>query len=747
MQSAVQRAFDGEDVELPTFFGDNDADTVSKTCAAKAVTDPRWLSVARDVMLAAWYKECPADFSASVHIFRKSYSDAVSEFVARNAAALDALVQHGRDQSLTYFGVCTLKRSYGLRGASGVVERPQLLFMRVAVGIHVAEIQAGRLDAMESISTTYEALSTLCYTHATPTLFNAGTRAPQLASCFLLDMKGDSIDGIYDTLKECAEISKHAGGVGLNITRVRAAGSKIRNGGRSSGIVPMTRVFNATARYVDQAGRRKGSFALYLEPWHADVEAFLELRKNHGDEELRARDVFTALWVPDEFMRRLASGADWSLFCPNEVIAATGHDLGGLYGEAFDDAYRTAEATEGLVRKSMPTRQLWQQILDSQIQTGTPYMLYKDAANKKSNHQHLGTIRCSNLCVEIIQYSSADETAVCNLASICLPAHVIDGVFDYKKLRRTTHTVVGNLNRVIDCNMYPVPEAERSNRRHRPIGIGVQGMADVFMELGMSYESDAAKTLNAEIFETIYYAAVEMSMEIAAMDGPYDSFAGSPASQARLQPHLWSMDFSKTKYGKAGWDELGARVAQEGMRNSLLIAPMPTASSAQIMGNTESFEPLTSNMYVRRTLGGEFVVTNMKLFSLLRGRGKWDEATRAHIMNNRGSVATLPCLTEDEKAVFKTAFEMRQRAMLDHAAARAPFIDQSQSMNAYFGRPNPDKLTAYHLYAWRAGLKTGMYYLRSLPSMDPIQFTIDERITAKAAKKVSEDEGCVGCSS
>ncbi len=715
---------------VPDMSADDTVDLTIRSCAAKAVEDPRWLDVAAWLFADVLQRRSAATFSSYVAAHSNPLQPAFVAFVKANAAALDAAVRPSRDKDLTYFGLRTLERSYLLRG-----ETPQYMMMRVAVGIHHAARAGEESDPVAAVLTTYAMLSERKYTHATPTMFNAGTKMAQLASCFLLQMKGDSIDGIFETLHDCARISKLAGGIGLGISDIRASGSKIKGtDGTSSGIVPMIRVFDATGRYVDQAGKRKGSIAMYLEPWHADVEAFLDLRKNHGAEELRARDIFTALWVPDEFMRRLQDDAPWSLFCPNEVLEATGQTLSDCHSAAFDELYARCEAIPGLARKTLPARQLWGAVLDSQIQTGTPYLLFKDACNRKSNQQHLGTIRCSNLCVEIVEYTAPDETAVCNLASVCLPTHLKGGAMDFAALEATVEQMVVNLDAVIDATLYPTDEARRSNLRHRPIGIGVQGLADVFMALGMPYESDEAVDLDARIFEAIYLAAVRASVHLARDKGSYPSYDGSPASKGQLQFDLWDA----TPRRAAEWEAVKRDMADHGLRNSLLTAPMPTASSAQIQGFTESFEPLTNNLYTRRTLSGEFVVFNRYLFEALRAADAWDNANRTTLIADDGRVGRVRGLTDDQKKVFKTVFEMKQRRLLDHAAARAPFVDQSQSMNIYFAEPSAAKLTACHTYAWKKGLKTGSYYIRTLPKARTTKFALDER---------DQQRDCVGCSS
>merc|ERR1712238_37155 len=624
---------------------------------------------------------------------------------------------YSRDFDYDYFGFKTLEKSYLLRVHGKIVERPQHMIMRVACGIHAGDVAA----AIE----TYNLMSRRTFTHATPTLFNAGTLKPQMSSCFLLTMQSDSIEGIYDTLKRCAMISKSAGGIGVAISNIRAKGRYIRGtNGHSNGLVPMLRNFNETARYVDQGGgKRKGSFAMYLEPWHADVFDFLEMRKNHGKEEQRARDLFYALWIPDLFMRRVKEDKEWTLFCPNEAYdKETGKGLMDVWGEDFEALYTRLEA-EKKGRKTVKAQQLWFRILESQMETGTPYMLYKDHANRKSNQQNLGTIHCSNLCTEIMEYTSSEEVAVCNLASISLPAFVkVDAQeYDFKALYEVTKVATRNLNKVIDRNYYPIEEARLSNMQHRPIGLGVQGLADAYMLLRLPFESEAATKLNVEIFETIYFAACEASCDLATLEGPYGSFAGSPASKGLLQFDLWG----KTQpSGRWDWDGLKARIVKHGLRNSLLVAPMPTASTAQILGNNESFEPYTQNLYVRRTLSGEFVQVNRHLLRDLIHRGLWTDELRTQLIAHNGSVQHLD-LPSELKELFKTVWEIKQRIVLDMAAARGQYIDQSQSLNIHMVDATTAKLSSMHFHGWQLGLKTGMYYLRTKAAADAIKFTVE----------------------
>ena len=632
--------------------------------------------------------------------------------IHENAAELDDAIIYDRDFSYDYFGFKTLERSYLMKVDNKVTERPQHLLMRVAVGIHGEDINA----AIE----TYHLLSEKWFTHATPTLFNAGTPKPQLSSCFLLTMKDDSIDGIYDTLKQTAKISQSAGGIGLSIHNVRAKGSYIKGtGGTSNGIVPMLRNFDMTARYVDQGGgKRKGSFAIYLEPWHADIFEFLELKKNHGKEEMRARDLFYAMWIPDLFMKRIENNDSWSLFCPNEAPG-----LADCYGEEFERLYEKYEK-EGKARKQIKAQDLWFEILEAQIETGTPYMLYKDAANKKSNQKNLGTIKSSNLCTEIMEYTSPDEVAVCNLASIALPKFVTDdGKFDHQKLYDITKVVTRNLNKVIDVNYYPVPEARYSNMRHRPIGIGVQGLADAFILLRMPFDSAEAHVLNKEIHETIYFAAMETSMELSKVNGPYETFKGSPVSKGIFQFDMWGVT---PESGRWNWDNLKKEVKQHGVRNSLLLAPMPTASTSQILGNNECFEPYTSNIYTRRTLSGEFIIANKHLMKDLISLGLWNENMRQKLISTNGSVQPIAEIPQHIKDIYKTVWEISQKTIIDMSADRGAYICQSQSLNIHLTDPNFGKLTSMHFYAWKKGLKTGMYYLRSTAAADAIKFTLDK---------------------
>jgi ribonucleoside-diphosphate reductase alpha chain len=634
----------------------------------------------------------------------------VMQVIEANSDLLDSTIIYDRDFGYDYFGFKTLEKSYLLRLNGKVVERPQHMIMRVAVGIHKTDL--------DSVIETYNLMSERWFTHATPTLFNSGTPKPQLSSCFLLQMQGDSIDGIYNTLKQCAQISQSAGGIGLSIHNIRATGSYIRGtNGTSNGIVPMLRVFNDTARYVDQGGgKRKGSFAVYLEPWHADIFEFLELKKNHGKEEIRARDLFYALWICDLFMKRVKEEGNWSLFCPNEAPG-----LSDTYGAEFEMLYERYEA-EGRARRTIPARELWMAILESQIESGTPYMLYKDACNEKSNQKNLGTIKSSNLCTEIVEYTATDEVAVCNLASIALPRFVINGKFDHQRLFDITYVVTKNLNRIIDVNYYPVPEARNSNMRHRPIGIGVQGLADAFILLRYPFESEEARTLNREIFETIYYAAMTASKDLAKAEGPYSTYEGSPVSKGIFQFDMWGVQPSD----RWEWDVLKEEVKKFGVRNSLLLAPMPTASTSQILGNNECFEPYTTNIYNRRVLSGEFIVVNKHLLMDLVRLGLWTNDMKNKIIAANGSVQSIPEIPQEIKDLYKTVWEIKQRTVIDMAADRGAFICQSQSLNLFIAEPNFAKLTSMHFYAWERGLKTGMYYLRTKPAVNAIKFTVDK---------------------
>jgi ribonucleoside-diphosphate reductase alpha subunit len=644
----------------------------------------------------------------------------ITDEVVEVAQQVKDHIKTDRDFEFGYFGLKTLEKSYLQRVDGKLIETPQYLFMRVAIGIHGKDIP--------SVLETYDKMSQGFFIHATPTLFNAGTPRPQMSSCFLIANKGDSIDGIYGTLTECAQISKWAGGIGMHIHDIRANKSRIRGtNGQSDGIIPMLRVFNATARYVNQAGRRKGSIAVYIEPWHADIMDFLELRLNQGDEEARCRDLFSAMWIPDLFMKRVEEGGNWSLFCPD-----TAKGLSDCYGEEFEALYTKYEE-EGLATSTVPAADVWKAILKSQTETGTPYMLYKDACNAKSNQKNLGVIKSSNLCTEILEFTDKDETSVCNLASIALPKYVNKETktFDYDKLHEVVKTVTKNLNRVIDRNFYPVETARRSNMKHRPIGLGVQGLADVFILCGLPFDCEESRLMNAHIFETMYHASLEASSELAEIEGSYESFEGSPASQGILQPDMWE---GETKIsGRYDWDAMRERIKTKGLRNSLLMAPMPTASTAQILGNNECFEPYTTNIYLRRTLAGEFVVVNKHLVEDLKKVGLWSKEMKDLMVKAGGSIQNIVDIPEDIKKLYKTVWEISQKCIIDMAADRGRFIDQSQSMNLFMESPTMSKLSSMHMYAWKAGLKTGMYYLRSKAKARPIQFSLEPDCVACSA--------------
>ena len=695
----------------------------AEVAATNAVTHPDYAQLASRIAVSNLHKATKKSFTETMKDLHE-YVDPITgenasliaedvwEIIQKNSELLDSSIIYDRDFSYDFFGFKTLERSYLLKIEGQIAERPQQMLMRVAVGIHK--------DDMESAIETYNMMSEGWFTHATPTLFNAGTPKPQMSSCFLLTMKEDSISGIYDTLKQCAKISQNAGGIGLAIHDIRSTGSYIKGtNGTSNGIVPMLRVFNDTARYVDQGGgKRKGSFAVYIEPWHSDIFDFLDLRKNHGKEEQRARDLFYALWTPDLFMKRVEENGDWTLMCPNECPG-----LADSWGPEFEALYTKYEA-EGKGRKTIKAQDLWFKILESQVETGTPYMLYKDAANGKSNQQNLGTIRSSNLCTEIIEYTSPDEVAVCNLASIAVPKFVKeDRTFDHDKLFEVTYRVTRNLNRVIDRNYYPIPEARNSNMRHRPIGLGVQGLADAFILMRFPFDSDEARQLNKDVFETIYYAACTASKDMAKEEGAYETFKGSPASEGKLQFDMWDV----TPSDRWEWDILKDEIKEHGMRNSLLMAPMPTASTAQILGNNECFEPYTSNIYTRRTLSGEFIVVNKHLLRDLTKLGLWDDDMKNRLIAANGSIQNIDEIPENLKVLYRTAWEIPQRAILDMAADRGAYICQSQSLNIFMENVNNSKLTSMHFYAWKKGLKTGMYYLRTKAATDAIKFTVDKK--------------------
>ncbi len=715
----------------------------AEVAAAKTIDHPDYALLASRIAVSNLHKETKKTWSDVVadmynYIDPKTgenaslIADDVYEIIQANKERLDSSIIYDRDFRYDYFGFKTLTRSYLMKLEGDIVERPQHMLMRVAVGIHKNDIDAA--------IKTYNLMSEGWFTHATPTLFNSGTPKPQMSSCFLLTMKEDSIEGIYDTLKSCAQISQSAGGIGLSIHDIRATGSYIKGtNGESNGIVPMLRVFNDTARYVDQGGgKRKGSFAIYIEPWHADVFDFLDLKKNHGKEEQRARDLFFALWVPDLFMKRVKENGNWTLMCPHECPG-----LSDTHSAEFEALYTKYES-EGKGRKTIKAQDLWFKILESQIETGTPYMLYKDAANSKSNQQNLGTIKSSNLCTEIMEYTAPDEVAVCNLASLALPKFVTDEkTFDHDKLFEVTYQATLNLNKIIDGNFYPVKEARNSNMRHRPIGLGVQGLADTYITMGFPFESEEARVLNKEIFETMYYASMTASKDLAKVDGAYESFPGSPVSRGEFQFDMWNVKPSS----RWEWDVLKEEVKQYGVRNSLLLAPMPTASTAQILGNNECFEPYTSNVYTRRVLSGEFIVVNKHLLKDLVREGLWNKDMRQKIMAANGSVQSINEVPQHLKDLYKTAWEISQKAIIEQSADRGAFICQSQSLNIFMENANFGKLTSMHFYGWEKGLKTGMYYLRTKAATDAIKFTIDKNTMSEpTAESLQEAEAAVACS-
>lgn len=713
----------------------------AETAASLTTKHPDFAILAARIAISNLHKNTQKSFSETIealytYVDPKTnesaalISDETYEAIMAHRDELDSAIIYDRDYSFDYFGFKTLERSYLLKMDGQIVERPQHMLMRVAVGIHGHDVAA----AIE----TYNLMSQKWFIHATPTLFNAGTPKPQLSSCFLLTMQDDSIEGIYETLKQCSLISQSAGGIGLSIHNVRATGSYIKGtNGNSNGIVPMLRVFNDTARYVDQGGgKRKGAFAIYLEPWHADIFDFLDLKKNHGKEEMRARDLFYAMWIPDLFMKRVKENGSWSLFCPNEAPG-----LYDSYGEEFEKNYIEHEKS-GIARRVVQAQEVWFKILESQIETGTPYILYKDHANRKSNQKNLGVIRSSNLCTEIMEYTSKDEIAVCNLASLALSKFIKDGKFDHERLFEITKVVTRNLNKVIDINYYPVPQARNSNMRHRPIGIGVQGLADVFIQLRMPFDSEEARVLNKEIFETIYFGALTASNELAKEHGHYESYEGSPASQGILQFDMWGVEPSL----RWDWYTLKANMKKYGIRNSLLLAPMPTASTSQILGNNECFEPITSNIYTRRTLSGEFVVVNKYLLQDLIELGLWNNTMKDRLIAANGSIQNFPDLPDDIKDLYKTSWEISQRVIIDMAADRGAFICQSQSMNVFLENANFGKLTSMHFYSWEKGLKTGAYYLRTKAAADAIKFTVDQKNVQAAGEAAEEAAAAIACS-
>lgn len=727
----------------------------AETAASLTTRHPDYAILASRIAVSNLHKNTIKSFSETMRLLHEYkdpktskpaslIADDVWEVIKENAEILDSTIIYDRDFSFDYFGFKTLERSYLLKLNGRIVERPQHLFMRVAVGIH-------KHDLASAIK-TYELMSERWFIHATPTLFNAGTPKPQMSSCFLVAMKDDSIEGIYSTLMQTAKISQSAGGIGLSIHNVRATGSYISGtNGTSNGIVPMLKVFNDTARYVDQGGgKRKGAFAIYLEPWHADIFDFLDLKKNHGKEENRARDLFYALWMSDLFMKRVEANGDWSLFCPHEAPG-----LADCFGAEFEALYQQYEQ-EGRARKTIKAQELWFAILDSQIETGTPYLLYKDAANQKSNQQNLGTIKSSNLCTEIIEYTSPDEVAVCNLASLSLPRYVIDGTFNHEKLYEVSYQATLNLNRIIDNNYYPVEEAKNSNMRHRPIGLGVQGLADAFILLKMPFESEEAKQLNKDIFETIYFAAMTASADLAEKEGPYETFKGSPLSKGQFQFDLWGVQPESNRWD---WDALRKRVIKTGVRNSLLMAPMPTASTSQILGNNECFEPYTSNIYTRRVLSGEFVVVNKHLLKDLVELNLWNSKMKDAIILANGSVQDIEAIPQHIKDLYKTVWEIKMRNVIDMAADRGAYICQSQSLNLFISSPTAAKLTSMHFYSWKKGLKTGMYYLRTQAATQAVKFSVESQAGKEMEPLVqtpevvvegascSMEDGCLSCGS
>lgn len=727
----------------------------AEVAASKTLDHPDYALLASRIAISNLHKNTSKSFSEVMddlynYVDPKTgqpaamLSKEVHEIIQENKDQLNSSIIYDRDFRYDYFGFKTLERSYLIKLNGDIAERPQHMLMRVSIGIHKNDIA--------SAIKTYNMMSEGWFTHATPTLFNSGTPKPQMSSCFLLTMKSDSIEGIYSTLQSCAQISQSAGGIGLSIHDIRAKGSYIKGtNGESNGIVPMLRVFNDTARYVDQGGgKRKGSFAIYIEPWHADIFDFLDLKKNHGKEEQRARDLFYALWIPDLFMKRVKENGMWTLMCPNECPG-----LSDSYGAKFEALYEKYEK-EGKGRETIKAQDLWFKVMESQIETGTPYMLYKDAANEKSNQKNLGTIKSSNLCTEIMEYTAPDEVAVCNLASIALPKFVENGAFDHNKLFEVTYQATINLNRIIDENYYPVPEARKSNMRHRPIGLGVQGLADAFIMLRFPFESEEARTLNKEIFETIYYAAMTASKDLAVKEGPYETFKGSPVSEGIFQFDMWGV----TPSNRWEWDVLREEVKTHGVRNSLLVAPMPTASTAQILGNNECFEPYTSNIYTRRVLSGDYIIVNKHLLRDLVKAGIWNEKMRQKLMSSNGSIQNIDEIPQELKDLYKTAWEISQKAIVDQAADRGAYICQSQSLNIFMEKVNFGKLTSMHFYGWEKGLKTGMYYLRTKAATDAIKFTVDkeaasqsiqvqtaEEQQAQIACSIDNPEGCEMCGS
>ena len=705
------------------------ADHIAEVCASLSVRHWQYGALGGRVAVSMLHRQTPTTFVECVLALEAALSPAFVACCRRNSNQLNNMVVHDRDFQYDIMGIRTLQRSYLLKVQNVIVERPQYMLLRVAVALHG--------DDMDMVRQTYEATSRLLYTHATPTLFHAGLVKQQLASCFLMTMADDSIEGIFETLKRCALISKGAGGIGLSISNIRGAGSPILGtNGVSNGLSPMLRVFNDTARYVDQGGgKRKGSFAMFIEPHHPDILDFLELKKNHGVEAEKSRDLFYGLWISDLFMERVKANEKWSIICPKQCP-----ELQDAIGEQYKQLYEECEKNNNVIKTFESARKIWFAILDAQIETGTPYMMYKDHCNRKSNQQNLGTIRGSNLCCEIVEYTSPDEAAVCTLASVALPACVIGSQFDFGKLASTVRLMTRNLNKTIDVNWYPIPQARTSNMKHRPIGIGVQGLADVFQLLKMPYESKRAETLNKNIFETIYYAALDESVQMAIEDGPYPSFKGSPFSQGKTQIELWKKEQNDERHP---WSTLRTKLQQHGSRNSLLTAPMPTASTASILGNTESFEPRTSNLYTRRVLSGEYIIINKYLQTELLKRGLWNDEMSNKLIQHRGSVQNMANVPDDIKETFKTVWEISQRKIIDMAADRGPYIDQSQSLNIHIQEPTRAVLTSVHFYTWEKGLKTGQYYLRSNPKVKSLQFTVS---TKRQKIELKEDDGCLMCS-
>lgn len=733
-QKCVKGIYDG----VKTSELDNLA---SETSAYLATENPDYSKLAAGIAVSNLHKETSDNFREVIeelyeYIDEKTkrhckiISDKVYKIIKENETILNETINYERDYNYDYFGFKTLEKSYLLKVNGKIVERPQHMLMRVSIGIHE--------DNIEEAIKTYNYMSEKYFTHASPTLFNAGTLKPQMSSCFIVEMKEDSIEGIFDTLKVCAQISKSAGGIGLSIHNIRAKGSYISGtNGVSNGLIPMLRVYNSTARYVDQGGgKRPGAFAIYLEPWHSDIFEFLDLRKNTGAEENRTRDLFLGLWIPDLFMKRVKEDKDWSLMCPMMC-----EGLSETYGEEFEKLYEKYEE-EGKYIKKIKAQELWFAIIEAQIETGTPYMLFKDACNEKSNQKNIGMIKSSNLCTEITLYTSKDEIAVCNLASIGLPMFIEGGVFNHEKLKEVSKVITYNLNKVIDLNYYPVTEARISNMRHRPIGIGIQGLADVFMILRMPFESEEANKLNKEIMETIYYGALEASMELAMKDGPYETFKGSPASKGILQFDLWN----KTPSDRWNWKELKEKIKINGLRNSTLLSPMPTASTSQILGNTECFEPCTTNIYTRRVMSGEYIIVNKYLMNDLMKLNLWNKNMKNKIMENKGSIQNIEEIPKDIKELYKTVWEMKMKSLIDMATERGPYIDQSQSLNLFMEKPTQQKITSMHFYSWSKGLKTGMYYFRSRPSCDTIAFTVEKTLSEKEICSRDNKEACVMCS-